>query len=121
MSAALYVPSHPLGCHRQRIGDRIIFEKLLQVLGLGCPYQAIADTSCSATTIRGRRDEWIKAGIFAQFKQIVLEAYDRMVGLALDELIVDGCLTKAPGGGECAGRGEPARLPAAAPHAGQTR
>ena len=26
-----YDPAHPLGCHRPRIGDRIIFEKLIQV------------------------------------------------------------------------------------------
>ena len=25
-----------------------------------------------------------------------------MVGLVVEEIIVDGCITKAPGGGECA-------------------
>jgi transposase len=100
----VYVPSHPLGCHRQRIGDRIIFEKLIQVLRFGCSYEAIADSSCSATTIRGRRDEWIAGGVFARLKQIALEAYDRIASLILEEIIVDGCITKAPGGGERAGR-----------------
>jgi Transposase DDE domain len=28
--------SHPLGCHRPRIPDRIVFEKLIQVLVFGC-------------------------------------------------------------------------------------
>jgi hypothetical protein len=28
----VYDPAHPLGCHRRRIGDPIIFEKLIQVL-----------------------------------------------------------------------------------------
>ena len=100
----VYDPAHPLGCHRPRIGDRVIFEKLIQVLRFGCSYEAIADCACSATTIRDRRDEWIKAGIFARLKQIALEAYDRIVGLLLRDLAVDGCITKAPGGGECAGR-----------------
>lgn len=100
----VYAPTHPLGCHRPRIPDRIVFEKLIQVLRFGCSYAAIADASCSATTIRARRDEWIKAGIFARLKQVALHAYDRMVGLVLDEIIVDGCITKAPGGGQCAGR-----------------
>jgi transposase len=99
-----YDPAHPLGCHRRRIADRIVFEKLLQVLRFGCSYEAIADSACSATTIRARRDDWIKAGFFARLKQIALEAYDRMAGLVLHDLAVDGCLTKAPGGGECAGR-----------------
>jgi transposase len=96
-------PTHPLGCHRRRIADRIVFDKLLQVLRFGCSYQGIADSTCSATTIRDRRDEWISLGVFAQLKQIALDAYDRIVGLLLDQISVDGCITKAPGGGEVAG------------------
>jgi len=98
-----YDPAHPLGCHRRRIPDRIIFDKLLQVLRFGCSYQGIADSTCSATTIRARRDEWINAGVFSQLKQIALAAYDRVVGLILDHIAVDGCITKAPGGGQVAG------------------
>ena len=66
----VYAPSHPLGCHKPRIADRIIFEKLIQVLRFGCSYASIADCACGATTIRERRDEWIKAGIFADLKTI---------------------------------------------------
>jgi transposase len=99
----IYDPSHPLGCHRRRIADRIVFDKLLQVLRFGCSYQGIADSTCSATTIRARRDEWIGLGIFTQLKQIALDAYDRIAGLLLDDIAVDGCITKAPGGGEVAG------------------
>src|SRR4051812_4601445 len=97
-------PTHPLGVHRRRLDDRIVVDKLIQVLRFGCPYQAIADPTCSATTIRNRRDEWIKAGVFAQLKNIALECYDRIVGLVLEEISIDGCITKAPGGGEVAGR-----------------
>jgi transposase len=100
----VYDPAHPLGCHRPRISDRVIFEKLIQVLRFGCSYQSIADCACSATTIRERRDEWMKAGIFARLKAIARDAYDRIVGLVLEELAVDGCIAKAPGGGEVAGR-----------------
>ena len=99
----VFQPSHPLGCHRRRIPDRIVFDKLVQVLRFGCSYEGIADASCSAGTIRNRRDEWIKLGIFARLKKIALDAYDRIVGLILDKIAVDGCITKAPGGGECAG------------------
>lgn len=35
---------------------------------------------------------------------IALAAYDRMIGLELDRLSADGCITKAPSGGEYAGR-----------------
>jgi len=65
---------------------------------------SIADCACSATTLRERRSEWIRAGIFADLKTIARESYDRIVGLVLEEIAVDGCITKAPGGGECAGR-----------------
>ncbi len=39
---------------------------------------------CSATTIRSRRDEWIRLGVFARLKQLALESYDRIVGVVLD-------------------------------------
>lgn len=52
---------HPLGCHRPRTPDRVIFEKLVQVLVFGCAYERIADQSCSASPLRRRRDEWIAA------------------------------------------------------------
>ncbi|MFG3702274.1 IS5 family transposase [Micromonospora sp. NPDC047620] len=101
---SVYDPAHPLGCHRPRISDRVVFDKLLQLLRFGCSYQAIADSTCSATTIRTRRDEWIRLGVFTRLRQLALQAYDRIVGLVLDQVAVDGCITKAPGGGEVARR-----------------
>lgn len=98
------IDEHPLGCHRRRIPNRIIFDKLVQVLVLGASYAKIADTTCSATTLRQRRDEWIVAGIFTMLEQICLDAYNKMIGLDLDNLIVDGCIVKAPCGGQAAGR-----------------
>ena len=47
---------HPLGCHRARIPDRLVFEKLVQVLVFGCAYEKIAGEGCSATTLRRRRE-----------------------------------------------------------------
>ena len=75
--------THPLGCHRRRVPDRLVFDKLLQVLVFGCSYDKIADTTCSATTLRRRRDEWIVLGVFILLQRLVLDAYDRMIGLAL--------------------------------------
>ena len=96
--------NHPLGCHRPRISDRTVFEKLVHVLVFGCAYRRIADESCSATTLRQRRDEWIELGVIDALREAVLEAYDRYIGLELSEVAVDGCITKAPCGGEKAGR-----------------
>ena len=95
---------HPLGCHRPRIPERVVFEKLVQVLVFGCAYWRIADESCSASTLRRRRDEWICAGVMDTLQGLVLEAYDRTIGLELSDVAVDGCITKAPCGGERAGK-----------------
>jgi transposase len=95
--------THPLGCHRPRIPDRVVFDKLLQILVFGCGYRRIADHTCSATTLRRRRDEWIALGLAGQLHRLALAAYDRMHGLQVEHLAVDGCITKAPCGGQAAG------------------
>jgi transposase len=95
---------HPLGCHRARIPERVVFEKLVEVLVFGCAYWRIADEKCSATTLRRRRDEWIEAGAMDALERIVKETYDRIIGLELSDVAVDCCITKAPCGGQKAGR-----------------
>jgi hypothetical protein len=65
---------HPLGCHRQRIPDRVVFDKLIQILVFGCGYRRIADQTCSATTLRRRRDEWITLGLAERLRLAVLGA-----------------------------------------------
>ncbi len=95
---------HPLGCHKPRIPNRVIFEKLVQVLVFGCAYRRIAEEGCSATALRDRRDEWIELGLMEKLRGIALTAYDRLIGLELEDVAVDGCITKAPCGGEKAGK-----------------
>jgi transposase len=99
-----HVDDHPLGCHRPRIADGVVFDKLVEALVFGAGYERIAGASCSATTMRRRRDEWIRLGVWDRLRLACLDAYDRLIGLDLDHLAVDGCTTKAPCGGECAGR-----------------
>ena len=96
--------THPLGCHRPRIPDRIVFEKLVQMLVFGCAYERIADCTCSATTLRDQRGEWIELGVMDTLREMAIVAYDRIVGLELPDVAVDCCITKAPCGGEKAGR-----------------
>ncbi len=85
---------HPLGCHRSRIPDRVVFEKLVQILVFGCAYWRIADHTCSATTLRRRRDEWIEAGVMDELEQMARDSYDRIIGLELSDVAVDCCITK---------------------------
>ena len=57
----------------------------------------------SDTTARQRRDQWFRAGIFEAMATEALCAYDKIVGLDLAEVCVDGSVHKAPAGGEGTG------------------
>jgi transposase len=97
---------HPLGCHRPRVSDRLCFWGILIRLVTGCSWvsvEAILQRQVSDTTLRARRDEWIAAGVFDQLRDHALHAYDRIIGLDLGEVALDGSLHKAPCGGEGTG------------------
>jgi hypothetical protein len=98
------VATHPLGCHRARVPDRVVFEHVIAALVHGSGYERIASAGCSDRTIRRRLHEWAAAGLAEHLHTLALRAYDRMIGLDLGDLAVDGCITKAPAGGEVAGR-----------------
>jgi transposase len=98
--------SHPLGCHRPRIPDRLCFRGLLIRLVTGASWvdvEAILEHQVSDTTLRARRDEWVAAGVFEQLKDEALAAFDRIIELDLDDVAIDGSLHKAPCGGEGTG------------------
>ena len=97
-------PSHPLGRHRRRIPDRVVFDHVLAALVHGSGYERISSPGCSDRTIRRRLQEWATAGLAEHLHTLTLQAFDRMIGLDLEDLAVDGCLTKAPAGGAVAGR-----------------
>jgi hypothetical protein len=48
--------------------------------------EAILDHQVSDTTLRARCDEWIDAGVFDQLRDEALRAFDRIIGLALDDV-----------------------------------
>jgi hypothetical protein len=97
-------PTHPLGCHRRRVPDRVVFEHVVAALVHGSGYERIASPGCSDRTIRRRVRAWADAGLAEALHALALQQYDRMIGLDLRDLAVDGCITKAPCGGERAGR-----------------
>jgi hypothetical protein len=99
-----FTPDHPWGCHRRRIPDRVVFDHLIGAFVHGSGYERLATSACSDRTMRRRRDQWAEAGHGPALLRICLTAYDRIIGLDLDDLAVDGCITKAPCGGEVAGR-----------------
>ena len=96
-------PGHPLGCHRRRIPDRVVFEHVVDALVHGSGYERIASRSCSDRTIRRRLGDWAEAGTGERLHALALRAFDLIIGLELSDVSVDGCMTKAPCGGERAG------------------
>ena len=99
--------NHPLGCHRPRVRDRDCFEVMLVRLVTGCSWEdaeRLCGKKVSDTTARARRDEWIEAGVFTAIVEEAITAYDKIIGLDLSEVAVDGSLHKSPAGGEGTGK-----------------
>jgi len=96
-----------MGGHRPRIPDRLCFEGILIRLVTGCSWvtaERLLGGAVSDTTLRARRDEWTDAGVFDAVVSEALAAYDRIVGLDLTEVSVDGSGHKAPSGGQGTGK-----------------
>ena len=86
--------NHPLGCHNPKVADEVCFRGLLIRLVTGSSWtdiEAIMDFAVTDTTLRHRRDE-------------ALAAFDRIIGLDLDVVAVDGSIHKAPGSGPGTGK-----------------
>lgn len=95
---------HPLGCHRPRIDDKVCFTGLLYRLAFGCSWvDAGRLVDVGQATLRRRRDEWIAAGVFDRLVDEAIAGYDRIRGLDLSDVSVDGSLHKAPCGGQGTG------------------
>lgn len=101
------VDTHPLGCHRKRVSDLLCFRGILIRLVTGSSWEtveALMEYKVSDTTLRARRDEWIRAGVFDQLETEARAGYDRIIGLDLSCVALDGSIHKAPCGGEGTGK-----------------
>lgn len=98
-----FAPGHPLGCHREAVPDRVVFESIVRKLVFGCGYERIAEPGCSDWVIRDRVKKWTALGLARELHRLTLLAYDRMIGLRLDDLPADGCITKAPAKSQTSG------------------
>jgi len=80
---------------------------MLVRLVTGCSWED-AERLCqgvvSDTTARARRDEWIAAGVFDAIVNEAIASFDKIIGLDLSEVAVDGSLHKAPAGGQGTGK-----------------
>ena len=93
-------PSHPLGCHNPRVPDRSAMDAILLVLRTGMQWNALNATGiCTSSSAHRRFQEWVEAGVFAEFWRQGLLAYDELQGIEWEWLSCDGAMGKAPLGG----------------------
>jgi transposase len=91
---------HPLGCHNPRVPDRDAMDGIFFVLRTGCQWNALNATGiCKSSSAHRRFIEWTEAGVFWEFWQRGLLAYDKVEGIDWSWLSMDGAMTKAPLGG----------------------
>jgi len=98
---------HPSDCHRKRVSDLLCFCGILIRLVPGSSsetVEALMEYKVSETTLRTRRDEWIGAGVFTKLEAEICAGYDRIIGLDLGFVAIDGSIHKAPCGGQGTGK-----------------
>jgi putative transposase len=106
---ALFLPKHKnthrFGGGRPRTPDRVCMEAILFVLRTGCQWKALDATRfCPGSTAHDRFQEWVAAGVFLEMWESGLLAWDEFKGIDWSWLSMDGCITKAPLGGEKTGK-----------------
>src|SRR4051812_9370841 len=96
-----HVNTHRFGGGRPRTPDRVCAAAIFFVLRTGCQWKALDATKfCPGSTAHDRFQQWVAAGVFAQWWKTGLLDYDYAVGIDWEWLSMDGCLNKAPLGGE---------------------
>jgi transposase len=93
--------THPFGGGKPPTPDRVCMEAILFVLRTGCQWKALKATRfCPGSTAHDRFQRWVREGVFRALWEAGLMAYDDWKGIDWSWLSMDGCMTKAPLGGE---------------------
>jgi len=101
----LHENSHRFGGGRPRTPDRACADAIFFVLRTGIPWKALSATRfCPGSTAHDRFQQWVGAGVFLKLWEAGLLEYDFFEGIDWSFLSMDGCMTKAPLGGEKTGK-----------------
>lgn len=80
---------HPLSCHNPRVPDRAAMNAILLVWRTGCEWTELDSLGlCSHSAAHRRFQEWVRAGVFEQFRIHVLLAHTRL--RRIDRSLTDG-------------------------------
>ena len=89
---------------RPAVPFRRIFDGIIYVLRTGCQWRALPrEQFAPKSTVWGRFQQWVEAGVFQEAWALVLTYYDCAVGIEWKWQALDGVITKAPLGGEATG------------------
>src|SRR5215472_8876611 len=103
------VNTHRFGGGRPPAPDRVCMDAIFYVLRTGCQWKALDATQfCPGSTAHDRFQLWVEQGVFLELWKAGLLEYDCFEGIDWEWLSMDGCMTKAPLGGEKDGQ-EPHR------------
>lgn len=96
-----HVNTHRFGGGRPRRPDRVCMDAIFFVLRTGCHWKALdATVFCPGSTAHDRFQAWVQDGVFFEMWKAGLLEYDYLKGIDWKWLSMDGCMTKAPLGGE---------------------
>ena len=95
-------PPHPKG-GRPWANDRQCMEGIYYLTRTGIQWCALPRCFGPKSTVHGRFQEWVEAGVFHKLWKRGLLFYDAEVGINWTWQAVDGAMSKAPLGGEATG------------------
>lgn len=88
---------------RPPVPDRKMFFCIFYVLRTGCQWKALPRALGCASTVHDRFQKWVKAGVFHQLWSLGLLQCHVEGRLDFEWQSLDGCMTKAPLGGDAVG------------------
>jgi transposase len=81
---------------RPRADDRRLFNGLIWLARTGAQWQAVPARYGPKSTVHDRLVEWVTHGCLAAAWALLLERYDKEIGLQWEWQAADGCMVKAP-------------------------
>lgn len=101
----IHVNTHRCAGGKPRKPDRVCADAIFFRLRTGCQWKALDATGlCPGSTAHDRFQEWVAADVFLKLWRAGLLAFEELKGIDWSWLSMDGCMTKAPLGGEKTGK-----------------
>ena len=79
---------------------RQVADGIFYVLRTGCQWKAAPREFGSGSALHNYFQQWVKRGVFRKLWKAGLLEYDKLKGIKWEWQSIDGCMTKAPLGGE---------------------